>query len=284
MTEYWWRPLANYNIYEQEVQDKEIIIEGTEKYECRNGMWNRTIYSSHSKYKNIIGYLLKTMEYHIRNYLGYRKLKQPEKNEILRDIYEYYCSNKEKGLIQKIYQIDLQKIIQIETLQYLESKKIPQMVFRKKKEEQNEFDKEEKIEVVFNQEQFAKIREKSEEIQKALVIEEEPIETIPEKEIKETIEEKQQEVAKTPVQIQENIFKTFVCDLTQPEKEMIQVLLQKQDVENKMLQIAKEQNGMLEVMVSNINDKALETIGDTIIEANMTSIYEDYEEEIKQVL
>ena len=41
---------------------------------------------------------------------------------------------------------------------------------------------------------------------------------------------------------------------------------------------------MLEVMISNINDKALETIGDTVIESDMTSIYEDYEKEIKQSL
>ncbi len=51
-----------------------------------------------------------------------------------------------------------------------------------------------------------------------------------------------------------------------------------------MLEIAQSQNEMLEVMVSNINDKALETIGDTVIESDMVSIYEDYENEIKQVL
>ena len=38
---------------------------------------------------------------------------------------------------------------------------------------------------------------------------------------------------------------------------------------------------MLEIIVSNINEKALETIGDTVIESNRTSIYEDYEKEIK---
>lgn len=288
MTEYWWRPLSSYTIYEREERDKEIIIEGTEKYECKNGMWNRTIYSAQSRYKNIMGYILKTMECYIRDYLGYRKLKFPEKSEILKDINEYYSPSKERIMIQKIYKMDLQKIIQTETLQYLENAKVIKMVFKKKKEE-NEFDKEEKIEVIFNQEQFEKIREKSEEIQKALVIEEEAIEE-PQKKVIEPVEVKYQEVAKTPVQIQEevnineNIFKTFICDLNIAEKEMIQILLQKQDVENKMLQIAQKQNEMLEVMVSNINDKALETIGDTIIEADMTSIYEDYEKEIKQVL
>lgn len=320
MPEYWWSPLANYDIYEWEAGDKEIIIEGTEKYECQNGMWKRTMYSSQKKYKNTIGYLLKTMECYIRDYLGYRKLKFPDKKDILKDIYEYYCTIKEKVMIQRIYDMDLQKIIQTQILQYLENTKVPKKVFMKKKEEQNEFEQEEKIEVVFNQEKFAKIREKSEEIQKALIIEENA-EQVPEKEIKapmekiegrykevakapmekieehykevaktpiEKIEETYKEVTKTPAEIEENtnenIFKKFVYNLTDTEKNIVQILLKKQDVENNMLQIAQAHNEMLEVMVSNINDKALETIGDTIIESNMTSIYEDYENEIKQVL
>ena len=48
------------------------------------------------------------------------------------------------------------------------------------------------------------------------------------------------------------------------------------------MQIAQSHNEMLEVMISNINDKALETIGDTVIESDISSIYEDYEEEIKK--
>lgn len=68
------------------------------------------------------------------------------------------------------------------------------------------------------------------------------------------------------------------------EKKILEVLLEKQDVENRIMQIAQSENEMLEVIISNINDKALETIGDTVIESDMSSIYEDYEEDIKQVL
>ncbi len=283
--EYWWQPLSNYTIYKPEKKDKEIIIEGTEKYKCQKGMWNRVIYSERNDYKHMVGYLLKTIECYIREYLGYRKLKLPNKNE-LKEV--YYYTNEERKNIQKIYKMDLEKIIKIEIWQHLENIKIPKNACIKKKQQQNEFEKEEKIEVVFNQEQFAKIREKSEEIQKALVIEEEIIEKTPEKE---TIKDDYKAVAKKvveklPVEIQqeENIFKIFANNLEKEEKEIVQVLLQKQNVENKMLQIAQAKNEMLEVMVSNINDKALETIGDTIIESDMTSIYEDYEKEIKQVM
>ena len=61
-TEYCWRPLAQYNIYDWDKRDKEIIIEGTEKYECKNGVLNKTIYLPCYRYKNTIGCILKTLE------------------------------------------------------------------------------------------------------------------------------------------------------------------------------------------------------------------------------
>ena len=291
-TEYWWNPLRNYNIFHEKKPIGPIIIEGIEKYECLNGMWNKTIYSENRKYRNTIGYILKTMECYIREYLGYRKLKLPGKNEIIKDIEEYYCSDKTRNVSRKIYEMNLQEIIQIETIKFLEENKIPKMIFKKTKEKQDEFEQEEKIEVVFNQEQFAKIREKSEEIQKALIIEEndeeiknsvvreESIENDKEiSKIKEDTIDKPKEVANTQ---EDNVFKKFAYNLNPEEKEIINVLLEKQDVENKIMQIAQSHNEMLEVMISNINDKALETIGDTVIESDMSSIYEDYEEEIKK--
>lgn len=295
-TEHWWNPLRNYNIFHEKKPIGPIIIEGIEKYECLNGMWNKTIYSEDRKYRNTIGYILKTMECYIREYLGYRKLKLPGKNEIIKDIGEYYCSDKTRNVLRKIYKMNLQEIIQIQTIKFLEENKIQKMIFKKPKEKQDEFEQEEKIEVVFNQEQFAKIREKSEEIQKALIIEENIEENSEEiknsvvreesinndKEINENKKDtigKTKEVASSQ---EENVFKRFAYNLNTEEKEIINVLLEKQDVENKIMQIAQSHNEMLEVIISNINDKALETIGDTVIESDMSSIYEDYEEEIKK--
>lgn len=302
-TEHWWHPLREYDIYEWEEQEKEIIIEGTQKYEYKNGVWHKTIYSPNYKYKNTIGCILKTMEYYIREYLGYRKLKLPEfKQEVTKDISEYYYSDREIRILSKITNMNIEKVIYDEILQYLKDKKIPQLVFRKKKEQENDFDKEEKVEVIFNQSQFESLRKKSEEIQKALIIEE--IEEIP-KTIEKNKEEKiqkEKEVAKNIMEItketsenpkiqerpnntqEENVYKVFVNNLTNDEKEIINILLNKQDIRNKMLQVAQKQNQMIEVMVSNINDKALENIGDTIIGTDMQEIYKDYENEIKQVL
>ncbi len=291
-TEHWWNPLRNYNIFHEKKPIGPIIIEGIEKYECLNGMWNKTIYSEDRKYRNTIGYILKTMECYIREYLGYRKLKLPGKNEIIKDIGEYYCSDKTRNILRKIYKMNLQEIIQIETIKFLEENKIQKMIFKKTKEKQDEFEQEEKIEVVFNQEQFAKIREKSEEIQKALIIEEND-EEIKNSVVREESNNNDKEINENKIDTigktkevaslqEENVFKKFAYNLNTEEKEIINVLLEKQDVENKIMQIAQSRNEMLEVIISNINDKALETIGDTVIESDMSSIYEDYEEEIKK--
>ncbi len=357
MTEYWWRPLKDYNIYKmEEIEEKSIIIEGTEKYELKQETWNKTTYSSHNTYKNTIGYILKSMECYIREYLGYRRLKLPNKTQILEDIEEYYCSESKRATIKKIYKINLEEIIKEETMEFLQNNKVPKFGLRKKKEDVNEFEQEEKVEVVFNEEQFAKIREKSEEIQKALIVEE--IEdgqdkkiveelndrTIQDREIAEQLNErmiqdreieielKNEEVQNKEIaeiqtdkefentkfetksaitqnsryeqeininensettqnfeqeykkETEENVFKKFTYNLNSSEKKILEVLLEKQDVENRIMQIAQSENEMLEVIISNINDKALETIGDTVIESDMSSIYEDYEEDIKQVL
>ena len=71
-------------------------------------------------------------------------------------------------------------------------------------------------------------------------------------------------------------------NLTPTEKQMIHIYIEKQNVEAQITEIAHQQKEMPEVMISNINSKALEEIGDTIIDNN--TIYEDYEAEIKQVL
>ena len=57
------------------------------------------------------------MEYYIREYLGYRKIKLPEENDILKDI-QYDCFKKIKNIVLKISKINLQEIIQIETIKF----------------------------------------------------------------------------------------------------------------------------------------------------------------------
>ena len=300
--EQYWRPLAFYDIYELDKKNKKVEIDGIEKYERKDGIWSRTICKENFRYRHFVGYILKLTESYVRDYLGYRSLKMPDANEILKDLYEGIWSYEDKELTKTIYKMELSKIVETEVLKHLEETKIPKMACKKKKIE-NEEEKEEKVEIVFNQEKFDEIRKKSEEIQSKLIIEEEqnkieekPIEQIQteEKDFKEIKQEKNENKARLEENFnesntlkkntEENMFKLFVNSLSETEKEIIKILLEKQDVEKRIFEVAKKQNEMLEVVISNINDKALETIGDTLVEADMKSIYEDYENEINKVL
>ncbi len=299
-TQYWWDPLSSYCLYNWEKNNKIIVFEGTEKYTYKDGSWSRTIYNLNIHYKYTIGYILKMMECIIREYLGYRTLKEPDKIKILDDNAYYDPSGEGEENLFGIYHMGLEKIIKDEVLKFLEENKIPKLGLRKKskKDEYEYFEPEEKIEIVFNKDKFENIRKQSEEIQKALIVEEEvekeieePIEENKVEFIKENIknreQEKQKEVADVFYKVSEensiedNVFKKFVYGLEPDEKKIVNIILEKNDVENKIAKIAKEENKMLEIIVSNINEKALETIGDTVIESNRTSIYEDYEKEIK---
>ena len=117
-------------IYEKP-KEKVIILEGTEKYEYKYGRWGRTKYIAQTNFKNTIGYILKTMECYIREYLGYRKLKAPSKGDILID-YNYWYG-KEREIITTIYKMDLNTIIYSEVLKYLEKQQQSQEMHFKEK-------------------------------------------------------------------------------------------------------------------------------------------------------
>ena len=289
-TEYWWEPLSSYCLYNWEKKNKTIVFEGTEKYTYKDGTWSRIIYNLNTNYKYTIGFILKKMECIIRNYIGYRTIKEPDMNKIYNDTVYFNYYEKDRKNIETIYIMGLEGIINDEVFKFLEESKIPKLALKKKskKNEDEYFEPEEKIEVVFNKDKFDNIRRKSEETQKALIIEEnleEPKEKNEEKEEQKEIKEVADIFYKTneekSIKDNDNVFEKFVYDLEPDEKKIVNIILEKEDVENKITKIAKEENKMLEIIISNINEKALKTIGDTVIESNMTAIYEDYENEIK---
>lgn len=295
---YWWRPLKNYNIYHIPRKAKTVIIDDIEQYEYVSGEWYRTKYFVNYRYKNCIGYVLKYTEYYIRQYLGYRALKMPVAEDILKDI-QYYSNIKEKKIIKTIYKLNITEIIEKTVQEYLNYKKIPRDIFNQKKNKKEEHTEEIKpIEIEFNVDQFDMIRQKAELIQKALIIEED---CDNEKKIEEKYEPEGIKIVATNVKQEapiksENIvsnneenntndvFEKFVYSLSEVEKEVVKVFIKKENVIEQIQNISRRENYMLEVIVSTINNKALETIGDTIIESNMESIYQDYEQEIKEII
>lgn len=280
-TNYYWNPLYNYLVLNRKSRDKEVIINRIEKYIYKKGEWTRIQYTLEYKYSSFIGYVLKSMEYYIREYLGYRALKLPEKNEIFVSAFSYYLSKEDKVKIKKASKMAIQELIKDSVEKILTDQRVQKLIFKKpkKKQDKDEYEAQELVEVKFNVENFDQIREQSEVIQKALIIEE--INNGPE-----VINIKQEKVVAQNIleNTSENIFKKFIVNLEDYEKRAVEILINKDNIKQSIEEISKKQNCMLEVMISRINDKAIEFIGDTIIENNMEGIYEDYQKDIEMAL
>lgn len=282
---YWYNPLVEYDLC-KEIIKAEKTINGMEKYSYEDKKWKCVNYRLNNTYQYIFTYILKATECFVRDYLGYRKLNMPDQQNAS----TYYCfyRDKEAIIINKLKNMDLESIIHDTVFRYLRYKRIPENIFKEKKNK-SEFDYEEKMEIKFHEENFQNIREKSDEIRDALIVDEEvQDETIAHEEKQLHVEEKETNACDSEQDKQEefterNEYKQFLNKLTEIEKTVVQILLERQDAKNRIMEIAKKENIMFEVLISNINEKALETIGDTIVEDDCSGIYSDYEEEFKKI-
>ncbi len=273
---FWSGPLVGYCVYVPEQQEVTKIISPLESYTYKNGEWKRSTYIPNEVYRPFFTYLTKNIECYIRKYVGYRALKKMEKVDILQYCHSYYYTPQQETTLIHIYDMDWDTILKQAIMEYLKTSGVPKDVLKNKKTEAVK--QQEPVKIEFHVDSFQDIRQKAEETQKSLIVEE--------------IEEERpiQEIAKpiepeppSPVTY-DNVYKQFVESLTIGEKEIIQQYITKEHIQSTIDKIAKQTSMMPEMVISQMNDKALETIGDTIIDSNMESIYAEYEAEIKQVL
>jgi hypothetical protein len=118
-----------------------------------------------------------------------------------------------------------------------------------------------------------KIRSEALDIQEKLIVSDEALpveETIP-----------QQTPPPEPVSVDSEGEDEWTClkaDLSPVQRQAIGVILSGRDVTEKLLSLATENGMLVEVLLEEVNEKALEYIGDNIIETLETPvyIYEDY--------
>ena len=285
-------PLSNFCVYIPEQKEVKVQISELEIYSYKKHTWKREAYVANEEYKSFVTYLVKNMECYIRKYVGFRPLKKMEKTEIIKYCCSYYYTPQQEHMLRKLYALDLDNFLKETVMEYLKNCNVPKdickLVNKKKVEPIVE---EEPVKIEFNVDSFANIRKKAEETQKSLIIEEVE-ETLPEA-VKPIVEVPAKEiVVAKPVVIKEenfekkydNIYMQFVKSLEAGEREIIKQYIDKGNVKQTIEKIATKTTIMPEMLISKINDKALESIGDTIIDSSMESIYEEYEAEIKQVL
>ena len=137
---------------------------------------------------------------------------------------------------------------------------------------------------------FESIRKVSEEIQSALIIDDDSlssdnnIPSINSNSIESETEEKSR-MASDEFD-SDNEYVMFVNSLSCLEKQVLEIVVYA-DTEslNKLNRLAISNNDMLEAVIDRINEKALEYIDDNVIDfSEVPVVYEDYSEEVKKAL
>ena len=131
-----------------------------------------------------------------------------------------------------------------------------------------------KQEIIIDSKQFETIRQSANRVQEKLIVEEEPIIT--------TIGEQIKEQPIEPVITSDNNFINLIKNLNDSEIVFLTKIVKGVSKDN-LIDYCKEKNILYEIMVENINSKALEIIGDNLLEdyGEEIIIYAEYLDSIK---
>lgn len=240
------------------IKDFNFTLSSTEKYFKIKENYYKEIFVESSYYKSLMGYILKNIDIILRECFKIsRNLKI--NNSMLDNILK-----QDKNLYNFLTDGKIIDIINVTVKKYLiENKtKINNVINDKRRKD-----------IVIDSKKFDSIRASSNRVKEKLIVEEEQnIQTI--------IEEKQEIINGS-----NNIFENLITNLNNVELEFIKKII-KLENRNTLIKFSKDNNILYEIMIENINGKALETIGDNLIEdsGNETIIYDEYIEAIKEEL
>ncbi len=241
------------------IEDFSFTLNENEKYlKIKDNYYKETFVKS-PYYKSLMGYILKNIDITLRECFKIsRNLKI--NNNMLESILE-----QDKELYAFLTNGKIIDIINITIKKYLiENKtKINNIINEKRKQN-----------IVIDSDKFDSIRASSNRVQEKLIVEEQ-------EEIKPIIEEKKEEI----INESDDIFENLIVNLNSVELEFIKKIINLEN-RNDLLNFSKENNILYEVMIENINSKALDSIGDNLIEdyGDETIIYAEYIEKVKEKL
>lgn len=249
-----WRPFEDALFYPRRGQrDRRVVITAREVYECSGNQWTyRTSLTAESG-RQLAGYLLKQMESALRRAVKY-------KYKITAGISVLGASTvkllEEAGISLE------QCITDAVTEFYREATKTV---------------------VTVDREALAKIRREALQTQERLLVPEEE-ELSPPREETALAQESHGPGGDMPARTDLQPRETDPWDelrlaYTETELEALRVILQEADIR----QFADEHNIMLEVLADGINEKAVDTVGDSLLDEELM-IYDDYLEQVREML
>lgn len=240
-------------LYYNQNKSTEYEIVTDEKYQKINDFYTKEELIPSEYTKQLMGYILKNVDISLRN-----ALKMNNTLKVNNDMLNIKDSN-----LTNFITTEIPTLIDVTIKKYL---------IEHKQEINHKLNEKLKSNIKIDETQFNNIRESSNRVQEKLIIEE--YEQIKE-EIKETTIEK----------TSDNIYQNFINNLTEQEFEFMKLIMTNK-TKNDLIEYSKSINILFEIMIENINSKALETIEDNIMEdtGNEVLIYAEYYEQIKDII
>ncbi len=254
-----WEPFKGAIYYHNPtIRDFNVSLNENEKYFKIQNKYYKEIFVKSSYYNSLMGYILKNIDITLREcFKMSRNLKI--NNNMLDDVFK-----NDKKLYEFLTNGKIIDIINITIKKYL---------IENKTEINNIITEQRKKNIIIDSNKFNNIRESSNRVQEKLIIEEEG-------EIKSIFKEPEEIVNGS-----NDIFENLIASLNKAELEFVKKIVALDNRDN-LINYCKENNILYEVMLENINSKALETIGDNLIEdyGDEIIIYAEYIESVSQEL
>lgn len=259
-----WRPFRSAVVFEREKPKlNEIVVNDFEKYQYEKYGWEKISY--YNLDSQFIGQILRTTEMYLRELLEYpHKIKtqalSKDLDKIIKNSVEKYCrENGKEGIAKRLKGNS------------------------KQKDHSNDIENRCSLprEITIDTSKFDKIRRSSDKIQEKLIVEgcEDEINLRDSSIFSEEVSEKVDAIV-PPLNLDQpsGDWHTLSVSLSDVHLKILKVLVKPEDVANRLSEISSSSNMLLEVLLEEINEKSIDSIGDNIIEGNdnLPYIYDDY--------
>lgn len=273
--------ISDYSLFRQlpyveqrENYQNKIDFSPIEQYTFEKGICSKKLFLESPNLRIIMGIILKAIEIRIREKTNYKRKLTLNLNDLGKIV------TSRKVLLPLVEDNSfLETINQAVDLFLIEkSKQIKAEELIRKRQS-----------VVIDKESFQSIRASSIRIQERLLTEEEKTDSSVQMEDTSSSFQTTVEVSSSLIPEQDSTVEMgmdlLVCHLTSFEKEIVVNILQHAP-RSRLEAIAKKEARLLEVILEDINLKALDYIGDNLIEdlGNQINIYEDYLGELEEIL
>jgi len=251
-----WKPFKDALFYTPvKHPDKQIVLSENEIYICKNGEWKFSTIITTEKGRQFIGYVMKQMESSLRKVAKYRFKLTANTDMIHSDTIRILTK---AGLF-------IDKIVPAAVMEY--HRELTKTV------------------VTVDHASLARIREEALKTQESLIVEEQVQKKAAEPTPIQFTEQDQNIFADTATEAEDeptpvsDVWESLKDILNKNELRALAVVLQGGDIKA----FADECGEMLEVLADGINEKAMDYIGDNLMDDDFV-LYDDYKEQVKELI